>query len=262
MAHAQIFKGGTPDIRYGRGEGDPTLYGPPFGRDSFGPFSNGPYMNQPPFDAHINGAAGRVSYALGCELAPSRIGWQLDNLKAAKPTVDEAIDMILVPVNHYIEYLRFDVIGYDPRMAGATVTFTGARYTVNPADFNDFIRTEDPFFVNAATAQGITAIPLDDPSSTFISVMTLQNADIQGTAPGGGGAITITSADGYVLPYYVPPEFTGATAAERRRHQTGGLLLGIKILTEPSDTNVRVWDCRHDFYLTTRASGFESPAMT
>jgi hypothetical protein len=261
MANAQVYKGGTPVVRYGAGAEDPTEYGPPFGRNSFGGPAYGPFMNQPPFDAKFNGAAGQLTYPAGCPLSPARMRWQKTNLLAAKPGVDDIIDMLVVPVNHWIDYVRFDVVRADTALAGAAVIPTGSLYTVDPADPNGvYIRTEDAFFVNAATAQGITSIPLDVPSSTFISVTSLVNASIAGTAPNGGGAITITSADGYVRPYYVAPEFV-THKGELRRFQTGGLLLGIKILSEPTNTNIKIWDARTDFYLTTRVTGFESPAI-
>ena len=262
MANAQVYKGGTPVVKYGRDAGEPIEYGPPFGRNALGWLPYGPNINQPPFDAHFNGAAGQVTYPAGCPLAPSRMKWQRDNLKAAAPGVDDCIDMILVPINHWIDYIRFDVVMEDTTMAGAEIIPTGCLYTVDPANpTKAYIRTEYPFFVNAAAAQGVTSIPLDVPSSTFISVTTLVNANIQGTAPNGGGAITITSADGYVRPYYVAPEFV-TVSGELRRFQSGGLLLGIKILSEPTNTDYHVWDAWHDFYLTTRVTGFESPAIT
>ena len=262
MAHVQVFKGGTPVIKYGVGAGEPVEYTFPFGRNSLGgnrhwdePF------NQPPFDAHFNGAAGQVTYPAGCPLAPRRLRWQFDNLKQARLAADDVIDMILVPVNHWIDYVRFDVVEADPQLAGATVIVTGTRATVDPADPDRLcVLAEDPTFIAAQAAQGITDIPLDVPSSTFFSMVQLVAGDVQGTANTSTGVLTVTSSTGYISPYYIPPEFV-TVGARLQRYQTGGLLLGIKILTVPTDTNVSVHNARHDFYLTTRVTGFESPAV-
>ena len=157
MAHVQVFKGGTPIIKYGAGEGEPIEYGFPFGRNSLGGTGSwGEPFNQPPFDAHFNGAAGQVTYPAGCHLSPSRLRWQRDNLRQARLAVDDVIDMILVPVNHWIDYIRFDVVEADPKLAGATVTIVGTRVTVDPADPDRLcVIAEDPDFAAAQTAQGI-----------------------------------------------------------------------------------------------------------
>jgi hypothetical protein len=183
----------------------------------------------------------------------------------AQPGVGDIIEMIVVPTNHYIEYLRFDVCMADANMLGATVAMTGVRYRVdNTKDpYRDFTVTEDPDFAAAATAQGIADIPLDVPSSTFLSLLTVGSMDINATAPSGGGAVTVTSAGGYAVPKYVEPEFLvpnipGAGPA-KERFQTGALVLGIKIKTNPTDAKKKIWDAGHSFYLTTRISGFDSP---
>jgi hypothetical protein len=55
----------------------------------------------------------------------------------------------------------------------------------------------------------------------------------------------------------VAPEFA-TVDGKLLRFQSGGLLLGIKILTTGS---FKIFEAGFDFYLTTRVTGFDSPAI-
>jgi hypothetical protein len=250
---AQIFKGGTPPINYGQGAGFPTLYHPPFGRR--------PFDTSPPFNAHYDGAAPSVSFAAGAPLKPSELGWQKDNLAYADLMVGDTIQMVLVPTNHWIDSVRFDVNNHDPRMAGATVEITGQRIRVDPSDPNKFLAAAVVAdFAAAIAAQGVSPIPLDMPSSTVLWLSKILAGGATGDAPAGGGPITNGGASGYVTPLYVEPEFVPDASGIPRRYETGGLLIGVKILTLPT-TGARVADTGNDFYLTTRVTGYDCPSF-
>jgi hypothetical protein len=252
MANAQIYQAGQPVVKYGKGAGDTTLYTPPFGRTELG--NKWDRMTRPPFDAHFNGAAGQVTYPAGQVLAPAYMKWQYNNIKAAKLAVGDVIQMLLIPTNHWVEYVRFDVCKADTNMAGATVTFAGLNYNVDPADpYDNWLVTDDADVTAAVAAQSIVPIPLDVPSSTFLSlVKTSVYIDVDAAAD-------YTPA-GYIMPKYVPPEFATVNG-ELKRFQTGGFMLGIKIVTLPTNTDLGIEDALHDFYLTTRVNGFECHAM-
>ncbi|MDR1872020.1 MAG: hypothetical protein LBS60_08935 [Deltaproteobacteria bacterium] len=257
---AQIFKAGTPVIRYGQGAGDPSLYKPPFGRYGYGETS-------PPFNAHFNGAAGSVNYPAGCPLKPRELQWQRDNLKFANLAVDDIIQMIVVPCNHWIEMVRFDVNNADPTMAGVTVAMTGQLVQVDPTDpYNKFLPpVELPIFADAATAQGITPIPLHVPSSTVLWLSQIASATVTGDIPAGtdagGGTLTNGAASGFIQPLYVAPEFHDDNSVPPipRRHETGALILGIKIVALP--TGIKIEDALYDFYLTSRVTGLACPSF-
>jgi hypothetical protein len=187
--------------------------------------------------------------------------WQYHNLKYADITTNDVLQMVPIPANYWIDYVRFDVCRHDPSLAGMTAEISAMRWSVDPANpANNWVSAEDPFFHAAAGAQGIAPIPLDTPSCTILSLVTIANVAIDATAPGGGGAVTVNSVDGFVKPYHVMPEFitdTTVTPPRVTRYETGSLILGIKLL---SAGTVKLWEARHDFYLTTRIYGFQSLA--
>jgi hypothetical protein len=261
MADAQVFKGGTPVIKYGWSKDDPILSRAPFGRYGYSETS-------PPFNAHYDGSAGQYTYAAGCPLKPNELAWQKTNLKYAKLDVNDVIQMIVVPTNHWIDMVRFDVNNHDDRLAGATVSITGQRLRVDPNDpYNKFLDPEeDPIFEAAATAQGVVPIPLATPSSTILWLSQISSATITGTIPPGtdaaGGVIDAGTATGFVQPLYVEPEFYADPAGTLKRHETGALILGIKIVCMPTNTAIGIADALYDFYLTTRVTTVNSPSFS
>jgi hypothetical protein len=235
MADAQIYKGGTVVVSYGQGEGHPNLYRPPYGKYGFD--------SAPPFNAHFNGAAGSVDYPGGCPFKPSELTWQRDNVRYAALGQGDILQMLQIPCNHWISLIRFDVNNADPRMAGATATITGQRVRVSTADpYNVFTTATEPLITAAVTAQGVPAIPLDVPSSTIVWLSDVST--------------------GYAVPLYVEPEFVNDVSGVPRRHETGALLLGIRIASMPSDTSVKIEDAQNDMYMTTRVTGLACPSFT
>jgi hypothetical protein len=237
MADAQVIKGGTSVINYQFCDKTPSLYGPPFGH-VHKPFT-------PPFDAHYEGEmGGKATFAAGTPLLPSKLTWQKINLEAAKLAVGNVIQMVIVPVNHYINYIRLDIADADKNMAGATVNFAGQWYAESAADPTVFTLTASSEISTAVTDQTIAAISLAAQSSTLLTVTMVE--------------------DDYVKPLYVPPRFitTGAGVSQvTTRYQGGALILGVQIKSLPSDPKFKISDFAGSLYLTTRIEGFESPAF-
>jgi hypothetical protein len=257
---AQVYKGGSPVIKYGRDANDPTLFAPPYGRHKHEDTS-------PPFNAHYDGGSPVLTYAAGCPLKPRELEWQRVNLGYANLGVGDTIQMILVPTNYWIDMVRFDVNNPDALMAGAAVNIVGQRITVDPGDpYNRFLApVDEPVFAAAAAAQGIGPIPLDVPSSTVLWLGQLDSVTVTGDIPagtdGGGGVLNNGAAVGFVRPLYVEPEFYPDAAGTVQRFETGGLLLGIRIVTMPNNA-VRLEQALFDFYLTTRVHSVSSPSFT
>jgi hypothetical protein len=176
--------------------------------------------------------------------------------------------MIIVPTNYWIDMVRFDVNNEDRLLAGMTVSITGQRVRVDPADpYNAFLApVEEPIFATAAAAQSVAPIPLDAPSSTVLWLTQLSNATVTGDIPagtdGGGGTLNNGAATGFIQPLYVEPEFYTDAGGKLIRHETGALILGIKIETAATDTDVHIWNALYDFYLTTRVTTVDCPSFT
>jgi hypothetical protein len=163
--------------------------------------------------------------------------------------------------------LRFDVNGTDKFAAGATVVLTAQRVSVSTTDpYHSYTFTEITDITDAQTAQGITPISLASPSSTIVwlSKIDALSGTISGTATGTVVTGTVDSGTGYVKPLYVEPEFWTDSNGVVHRFETGGLLLGIKIVSlpttvAPNTAPIAIWDILNDFYLTTRVVGFDCP---
>lgn len=235
MADVPLFKGGTPDIKYHWTKNTPVVSGPPFGRPHW------PYS--PPFGAHYEAEmSGKASFAAGYPLVPSKLEWQRISFRAFKPAVGDVIQMITVPVNHYIQSLRLDVDMDDPAMVGATVSLAGqwVREDIG-GDPTEFVLTDATEITAAAATQGVGNISLATPSSTVLWLTDVSS--------------------GYATPLYVEPLFDPASGtAGAVRYQGGGLYLGLKIETLPT-SNVGFDAMTGAVYLTTRIDGYESPAF-
>jgi hypothetical protein len=235
----QVYKGGTPVVSYGMGEGHPNLYRPPYGKY--------PFDTSPPFNAHFNGAAGKVDYPAGTPLKPSELLWQRDNLRVTSLAAGDTIQMIVVPCNHWITMMQFDVGTEDARLAGATVQFNVQVVqpaAADPFDWRQFTTAVDPRFTAALTAQSPPAVPLDVPGTSRIYLTDVST----------GYAVPLTAEPVFYPDSNVPPV--------PRRHETGALILGIKIVTMPTDATVKIEDATNDFYLTTRVTGLQCPSFT
>ncbi|MDR2198261.1 MAG: hypothetical protein LBR53_02180 [Deltaproteobacteria bacterium] len=259
MSDAQVYKQETMEASYGCGRGYSTPSNHQLVKSVF--------SKSPPFNARFNGSSPRVDYAAGTALRPSEVEWQRKNLLASSPGVGDTIQMLKVPTNHWIYVVRFDVNNADPKLEGATAAITGQRVNVNPADpYNKYVLKTDPEFAAAAKAQDLAPIPLDKPGSQVLWLNKIFTHGVMVDAPAVGGPSNNVTLTGYVMPYYVAPEFiTFGTPpnGEIVRFETGSLLLGIKILSlSTANPSVNIWDSTTDFYLTTRVIGFACPSIT
>jgi hypothetical protein len=249
---ARLYRGGTPDIKYAW-DGDTTVtWSPPFGLPHK-PFS-------PPFGAHYEAQmSGKETYAAGYPLIPSRLEPQQRALRAAKLAVGDVIQLIPVPVNHYIMSVRLDVAEPDPGMAGATVSIAGQWFRENAADPSVFDVTDSTEIDAAWTSQVGGAVPLSTPSSTVIWLLESAAAAVTGTADPSTGDVTGSAAAGYVKPLYVPPLFLTPSGKPPVRHQGGCLMLGLRVESLPTDPGITIDDMAGAVYLTTRIDGYECP---
>jgi hypothetical protein len=258
MADVPLFVGGTAEFKPVHCQGDPQIWTAPFGNKRF--------RGTPIANAKYDGCAPRADFVASEPLFPSVLQRQFNNLKHFKPAVGDMLQLIVVPTNHYLFGVRFDVGDVDPNMAGATVAITGVRRRVDPTDpDNAYIDTEDTFFADAATAQSIADIPLDEPSSTVLWLTKIVGGGATGTIPpgtdSGGGTLQNGASSGFVVPYYVEPELVTVDGVPEF-YETGGLILCLKVKSLPSDTNIHLCDMLVDCYMSTIISGFECKSST
>lgn len=241
MADIKLYKGGTPDISFMNCEGHEVTSRAPFG-----------HLNKkhtPPFDAHYDGAYSVANFAAGFPFVPRFIPYVRDNLLYDRPDgvdVGDILQMIVVPTNHYIKSVRFDIGQPDPNMAGCTVIVTATGVVWDPTAKNGrgaFIWSEIPDITDAALAQGKdTPIDVSEP---FSEVIWLDK-----------------NTSGYNEPLYVEPKFTtvgSGSGAIKVRHQSGAIILGVKIVSLPTAPGFGVHQALNDWWLTTRIEGFECP---
>jgi hypothetical protein len=236
MPDVVLYNGGTADIKYIWDKNTPRTNSPPFGRTN--------EKDTPPFDAHFEAEmGGKATFAAGYPFIPHLLEWQRINVRAFKPVAGDVLQMIVVPVNHYVESVRLDVRVDDPLLAGATVAITGQWIREDPVDPTLFVATPSTEIDTAAAAQTGTGISLTVPSTNVVWLSKV------------GGS-------GYVEPLYVEPQYLPAPAtAGARLYQGGGLVLGVKLTALPSAANVGLDMLPGGLYLTTRIDGYECPAF-
>jgi hypothetical protein len=250
MSNVRLFVGGSPvQDTFLHHSGKPQYFGPPFA---------GPrYPDTPVANAPYDAAAPRADFVASEPLNPALFERQMNAFLDARPGVNDIIELVLVPTNHFLFGVRFDVVNPDPLMNGATVSITGVRYRVKaatavPPSDSDLDATEDPEFALAATDQGLSPIPLDVPSSNVL---------------------WLAKCDGdYVIPRYVEPEIRTTTGGDpvTTIHESGALVLGLKIKSvptavppgNPAPPPLKIWEMRGPCFMSAVISGFNFKTNT
>lgn len=214
MASVKLSYGGTSIIDHHQCAGSPQLTEAPYGHRALTPDS-------PHLDAHADEILSHPNYNLSYPLRPSKLEVQRNNIRVGNPKAGDNVYLVYVPVNHFLETIRLDVSLADPVMVGATLEPVGALERWSPAN-NRFEVSELTDIKDAATAQGVTPIPMDVPSSTVFFLNKV--------------------VGGYAVPLYVAPILNKSTGVAGDTifnwHQSGALHLGFKIVTMPTDASI------------------------
>lgn len=271
MANVDLYRGGTPEVRFMRCEGDGSLFRPPLG------MRNIPIT--PPFDTHV-----AAEFAVGwftmmypfrffdpdnVEIQPNLA----NNMRNAGFGVGDIGRLLWIPSRHSAHSLLVDVTGTDEAMAGASFSLTyetltwEAPSTGNPD--GQFVYTLTTDMDDILAAQGITnSFSLSEPSSTYISLERLMgsltmpsqslsvsvsgNVSLPVTDTTASGTVNLTGTAtgsvaggqmGYVMPLWVPAETWG--------------LIGIRYDSVPTDENVSLYDMRSSVWFSMKVQGHE-----
>lgn len=200
MANAFLYRGGTPVIQIPNCDGS-SLFTTPPARRVAAEYDYGYFSLSTPVDTGL-------------------IKFQETELMQANPQVNEHIVLLEVPPEHTLSSVFFRIFGTDETMAGAAVTLAALEYDIATEQY-----TEVDIVTDAATAQGVTAIPLDAESNNFVS--------------------TLKVTDEYAVPHYVP--------------SGKALYLTLKVASLPTDTNIRLADMRAKLRFVAKVDGFDAP---
>lgn len=262
MADVKLYKGGTPLVKYMWC--DCTLV------EFDAPFAYPNNQGTAPYDSHADGAyAGGIGYfTIGTPIRPRLMTWQRDALRCNEVAVDDILQTVWIPVDHYATYVNFKSLDTDERMAGATVTLTVQEVTRNEdgvyvyeevADMEDALAAQDlgdpipldaPFNVMVSLLRVVSAPSLTGsatPSLTVTGTANLDTGVVTGTATGNVSSAIAGTTLGYVRPLYSDPGKV--------------YMLGVKVLSLPTDTNVGLADSVSGWYQSTKIEGFESPSQ-
>lgn len=235
MADVKLFKGGTPEVNYMWCEKDYAQFNPPFGRPNL--------KESPPYDSHMDGAygSGLAYFTMGAPVRPNRgsyggMLWQKKALADKNPQVDDFIDLLIVPQNHFVTALNFKIMESDAHMAGASVALT-ARALTYQAD-GTYTLEEISDVEDATAAQSVGSIAIDKPCNVFVSLMKVDGD--------------------YMVPLYANPTVPGA---EEDDAPTFGrdLILGVKVVALPTDNKYQLQHMLNGWYLSAKVAGFECP---
>lgn len=237
MADVSLFKGGTPVVNYMWCEKDYAQFVPPFGRPNL--------QESPPYDSHMDGAygSGLAYFTMGMPVRPNRgqIGggmlWQKKALADKNPDVDDFIDLIVVPQNHYVTGINFKIMASDAHMAGAAVALTARKLTYSADGTYELEEISDITDALAAQSQP-SSIPVDVPCNVFVS--------------------TVSTDTGYAVPLYANPTVPPTTEGGEPTFGSD-LILGVKVVSLPTDSNYKLHHMLNGWYLSVKVAGFECP---
>ena len=230
MADVYLHRGGRPDVKLLWCEQDYSQFHPFFGSPNL--------EDTPPYDSHVDGAYNLGDFTMGMPIVPSMMEWQRKAMAAnGGLKVDDPIFCIGVPQNHYVTHLNFKIQKPDTSLAGATVALTAYR-AVSDGNGGRIV-TEIQDVEDAVAAQGVlNPIPLDKPCNVFVSLEKVVND--------------------YVIPLYANPTVPAADAANAPAYGRD-ILLALKVVALPIDTNVTLDMARNGWYLSAKVRGFECP---
>jgi hypothetical protein len=187
----------------------------------------------------------RGNFAAGTPFLPHLLDWQTNNISQVDLAVDDIIEMLIVPTNHFFNGLRLDVTAHDDRMAGATVELEGTLYTPDITDPDNTVTESDVTEITtAATAQSVGPIALDVPSTNIVWLNKAVN--------------------GYNTPMYVAPVLRTVNGKDYF-YETGAMVLGLRILSLPTgNTNepiIKISTIRNAIFMSLILHGFECPGF-
>jgi hypothetical protein len=255
-----LFQGGTADHgTFVHCLGQPQYFGPPFGMPR--------HKNNPLGNSHYDAASPRADFTASEALYPAVFEKQRnafhDSLVGGAADVGRTIQLVIVPVNHYLMGVRFDVAEPDPNMAGATVAITGQLVTESLTEpYDEFDIAEDPEFAAAATAQGLADIPIAVPSSNTLWLAKVGGSAVSGSANLTTGDVTGTAGGSYLTPYYVAPQVRVDSDGHTHLLERGALLLGLKIKSLPTDAKYKIWDMANPMFLSAIITAFNFKSNT
>lgn len=245
MTNYNLYRGGTPEVRFMWSKKDYSKFNPPLTAKHLGAahklFGNDEFQDTPPYDSHADGAYNLGNFVIGASINPNGRGMisQRTAFKYQKIAVGDVLQLIWLPEDHVATLLNLKSINWDSKMAGATVALIVQNGTPN-ADTGEFEYTEDTDFAAAVTAQhGSNVFKVDEAFNAMISLYKV-NGD-------------------YAVPMYGQPclpakdESTSGTAPVYK-------FFGLKVLSLPTDANVTFADMRKSIYMSLRMEAFECPS--
>lgn len=231
MADVSFYRGGTPHVNYMWCEHDYAQWSPPFNMPNL--------ALTPPYDAHVDGAygSGLGYFTLGMPVCPRIMEWQQKAFLAKKVGVDDVIDLLVVPEDHFVTALNFKIVAPDAHMAGATVVPVARTLTATGDGVYEYDELTD--IEDALTAQQLpTAIGVDKPVNVFVSLLKVTNGYAKGL---------------YATPGLPPVDASGNGTPSKP------IVLGLKVLTKPTDSKYDFPNMVNAWYMSAKVQGFECP---
>lgn len=245
MANINLYRGGTPVVRFMWNDTDYPQYQPPFSQTHMGTQSplfvdEQPLEETPPYDSHADGAYNAGNFVLGMPIAPRVRGniAQRKALQANAIAVGDILQCMWLPEDHIATYVNLKSITLDSNMAGATIALC-VQNAVPDAN-GEFTYTEDTDFADAVTAQvGTNSFNVAEPFNAFVSLF---------------------KADGdYSVPMYSTPALPAKDSSSSVTYPVYKVF-GVKVLSLPTDTTVTFADMMKAIYLSVRMEAFECPS--
>ena len=240
-----LYRGGTPVVRFMWNDKDFPQYQPPFSQNHQGTQSplfadDVPMEETPPYDSHADGAYNAGNFVLGMPIAPRVRGniAQRKALQAYNIEIGDIMQCMWLPEDHIATFLNLKSITLDSKMAGATIALCVQNAV--PDENGDFTYTEDTDFDAAVTAQvGANSFNVAEPFNAFVSLFKTK--------------------DDYAVPMYSSPALPAKDSSSSVTFPAYKVF-GIKVLSLPTDNTVTFADMMKAIYLSVRMEAFECPS--
>ena len=154
-----LFKGGSPVVKYMSDEKDYVQFG--------GSFAENGFSDTPPYDSHVDGAYNVGNFCLGMPINPKIMAYQRKALTRHPLKVGDVLWLFWIPYDHFATYFNLKIRTGDASIAGLTLKPVAGKLTKSNSElagkhFNANLVDEELKKVVVGNVHGCTSCSVDN----------------------------------------------------------------------------------------------------
>lgn len=243
-----LFKGGSPVVKYMWDEKDYVQFG--------GSFAENGFSDTPPYDSHVDGAYNVGNFCLGMPINPKIMAYQRKALTRHPLKVGDVLWLFWIPYDHFATYFNLKIRTGDPAIAGLTLKPVAGKLTKSNSEL-----AGKHFNANLVDEELNTDELAPQVVDVFDSYGMDTSVDGAGAFSGQTGAIDISKPGmrTYHLVKDTPAFYSTMFRKDNGTEQNVLWFIGLRIESLATDSSVTLDQMHNAIYTSLRLEGFECP---